>query len=470
MAMRVWLGIQLRAPSGGRCHRERLSRVVRLGAVACTIVTALIADASYHRGDAWVRIARCCLGAAELATSPAALAAQWAARRSATGDARREDRAMDGLAVAPEHARPSALLPPDRVLEHVLWSLASLPAEDAAEQAFRFSWLGDQESPVGSGPVQRKEGWEVGTVGLLDRAAFRTMLDKHYLGLLDRHFEPLRHLRPPHWDEDDRRVAFTVALGRSAGSKSHAKSHVSVTLRRPGQGTHRDCWLVSSVALHAYGPSAGDSEPGQVEHNAYQEQTFNAKADIFGAPGATAPAVAPKMERIARACQLDAQTSILDVATGTGALLPFFEAAGATLADVVGVDISAGMLRYAESTYPSASFYKDDILTFQHPQGRRFDRVVFNACFGNLWDQMGVVAHVSESLVKGDGLIIISHPLGRKYLKSLQKSDPRMVLHELPTESEWHQLLTQHAPDLSLESIDDDVDYYCAVLRRKPLS
>ncbi|CAK9039903.1 unnamed protein product [Durusdinium trenchii] len=200
------------------------------------------------------------------------------------------------------------------------------------------------------------------------------------------------------------------------------------------------------------------------EHNAYQRKVFDEKSDFFASATATPPAVVPRLQRIAKSCSLESKTTLLDVGTGTGALLPFFKESGGDLAQITGVDLSAGMLGFARERFPQARFVQDDVLHFE---GGPYDRVVFNACFGNLYDPVAVLKHVAQKLLSDGGLVVISHPLGRAWLTTLKEKDPRMVLHDLPGSEELKQMLAQ-VPELALEFLEDESDYYCLVLKRQP--
>jgi len=201
------------------------------------------------------------------------------------------------------------------------------------------------------------------------------------------------------------------------------------------------------------------------EHNSRQEAIFDEHADFFASEDASPPQVLERLRRIAVTCQVTPETTILDVATGTGGLLPHFEDRGANLRLVTGVDLSGGMLDYARKRFPSATFVKSDIMKYRPVAGARFDRVVFNACFGNFWDQGLVLKHTEAELVRDGGLIVISHPLGRKWLGDLKARDPQMVRHALPTRVELEALASRCAPGLAVELCDDEADYYCAALR-----
>lgn len=149
-------------------------------------------------------------------------------------------------------------------------------------------------------------------------------------------------------------------------------------------------------------------------------------------------------------------------------MIPFYQEQGANLSLLLGVDLSEGMLKHARKRFPHANFVHADILNFSSAAGAVFDRIVFNAVFGNLFDQAATLRHVAETLLQDGGLVIVSHPLGRRWLREvLSARDPRMVPHGLPTEDEWQQLLKAGGGvGLSLSSLDDEADYYCATLSR----
>ena len=108
-------------------------------------------------------------------------------------------------------------------------------------------------------------------------------------------------------------------------------------------------------------------------------------------------------------------TRILDVGTGAGVLIPYFETLGAAQGNVTGVDVSPGMLEVARRRYPEATFWEGDVVDFPTsvPPGASgsgkdglFDAVVFNAVFGNLFDQQAAVEAVGTLAARGARVVI----------------------------------------------------------------
>jgi len=189
-------------------------------------------------------------------------------------------------------------------------------------------------------------------------------------------------------------------------------------------------------------------------------------------------AKAASLRRIARVCQLDGRSLVLDVGCGSGVMLPYLEEMGASLPRVTGLDLSEGMLVHARRAFPSSTFARADICAFEDPEGRLYDRVIFNGCFQCIYDQEVALRHVAEELITGGGLLVISEPCGKAYSEEQREEHPRAMLHSLPSKTQLQKLVmnlggsgsaavhSYTSPLLSLESLEDEDDFYCAVLRR----
>jgi riboflavin kinase len=151
---------------------------------------------------------------------------------------------------------------------------------------------------------------------------------------------------------------------------------------------------------------------------------------------------------------------LLDVATGTGAFYEYYLAAAETegvSVHITGVDLAPKMVDLAlqhaasvlqvnaesKSTFDLSgkheiSVVQGDILQYasstdgtdDSPQ--LFDVIVANACFGNFWDQAAVLQHLT-SLLRVDGSLFITHPLGADFVLKLHNEDADTVPHLLPT-------------------------------------
>ena len=107
--------------------------------------------------------------------------------------------------------------------------------------------------------------------------------------------------------------------------------------------------------------------------------------------------------------------------------------------------------------------------------------------FGNLFDQEKALQIIGENL-KQNGKVIISHPLGRKFVSQLQEKSPSIVPYSLPTREEIERLVrfthlrlnfsnnnsASASPSASClsnknQNIDftDEEEFYCCVLRKE---
>jgi riboflavin kinase len=207
---------------------------------------------------------------------------------------------------------------------------------------------------------------------------------------------------------------------------------------------------------------------------------------------------------------------LLDVGTGTGALIPFYQQAiqehnrhhrRSDVLRITGVDLSPNMIAEARRKYrhllaadsaeedgasASSSTVIDDlvvanILEYALPEGEaKYDAIVLNACFGNFLHPRGVTEHLVTRLLRaapvtlGDadteeprnaGRIFVTHPLGADFVQRLHEECADTVPHPLPTLRSWYNDLllglplvltkfeTQWQSDLSSESSDQPIYY-----------
>ena len=189
-------------------------------------------------------------------------------------------------------------------------------------------------------------------------------------------------------------------------------------------------------------------------------------AEVGAALGRIAAAAA-----LPRPSDAAAAVRVLDVGTGTGALVPHLLAAGAT--HVLGCDVSAAMVAAAERAHPppglcgnerGARFRRGDVADLPAYEGP-FDAAFFNAVFANVHDQREALFRAALLLRPG-GCVVVSHPLGAAYVAQLHAEEPSIVPHTLPDARGWAALL-QGLP-LRLEALRDEAAFYCATLRLPP--
>lgn len=206
---------------------------------------------------------------------------------------------------------------------------------------------------------------------------------------------------------------------------------------------------------------AGMSETEREKHVEYQRRYFDANYDVFRQ--AIPDDIAERTRLIVAKSGIAASSRVLDVGTGMGVLIEYFLEQGISEQNVVGCDLSSKMLNEARRRYGQVTFWQGDVLELPADLGK-FDAVFFNACFGNIFDQKQVVSKMRD-VVRTNGKIIISHPLGNAFVEKLKAQDPKLVLQRLPERAD----LEIWCRDLELELVEftDEPEFYLAILQAR---
>ncbi|MBX9667589.1 MAG: class I SAM-dependent methyltransferase [Candidatus Obscuribacterales bacterium] len=201
------------------------------------------------------------------------------------------------------------------------------------------------------------------------------------------------------------------------------------------------------------------------DHIHRQRAYFDRYSEFFCRP--IPEEIQARTRHIVQCANLAADSRVLDVGTGVGCLINHFFEFGVQPTNLVGLDLSEKMLSEARSRFGNVHFCQKDIAS-AHPDDfpshiRVFDVVFFNACFGNMFDQMEAL-RAAVKLLAGEGRVIISHPLGVEFQESLHLNEPDIVPHRLPgdrTLSEWCSQL-----NLSIVHSDIRNEFYLVNLKK----
>ena len=224
-------------------------------------------------------------------------------------------------------------------------------------------------------------------------------------------------------------------------------------------GSHED----RIIGLHGEfaGRAGPAADPSHAAHNEAQRKAFDEAAGFFASEEATPSAVVPVLNDIA-ATVLGSDcegSAVVDVGCGSGAILPFLLENGLAPEDYVGVDLSSEMLKACGERAAGLGGAAADVRLLQkdlveltkadvlgaaaadlapgsaaaHRGGAR--AVLFNAVFGNLFDQRLALERSAALLTEG-GRVVITHPLGFDFLERLRAADPQRVPHALPSGAE----------------------------------
>lgn len=168
--------------------------------------------------------------------------------------------------------------------------------------------------------------------------------------------------------------------------------------------------------------------------NDQQRQVFDKEYQGFLVP---LPAdVIERMGRIVAAPAIQEGETVLDVGTGTGALIPQIQSYRP--GRVIGCDLSGKMLEQVAKRYPDVERHQCDINDLKLP-ATAVDVVFMNAMYGNIADKDGALRNLVRML-RPRGRIVISHPEGRAFVEQLVGKVP-FPITPLPTEDEARSFL-----------------------------
>ena len=127
---------------------------------------------------------------------------------------------------------------------------------------------------------------------------------------------------------------------------------------------------------------------------------------------------------------------VLDVGTGTGALMP--DIRKYRPGHIYACDLSSKMLEQVAKRYPEVERHQCDIRDLDLPDAC-VDVVFMNGMYGNIADKPGALRNIMRMLRPG-GRIVISHPEGRGFVEGLVRSEP-FPITALPSQDEAHTFL-----------------------------
>jgi demethylmenaquinone methyltransferase/2-methoxy-6-polyprenyl-1,4-benzoquinol methylase len=148
-----------------------------------------------------------------------------------------------------------------------------------------------------------------------------------------------------------------------------------------------------------------------------------------------------------------ASGSILEVGTGTGALIPCLQES-APSARVVSIDLAAEMLRRARRRCPGAAVVQADAHRppFAAP---RFDLVICHNSFPHFADKPAALVNLA-SVVRPGGHLLILHDLSRERVNAIHGGGAPAIQHDLlpPGDETGRMLARAGFSDVQVEDTD----------------
>lgn len=202
---------------------------------------------------------------------------------------------------------------------------------------------------------------------------------------------------------------------------------------------------------------------GSKRINPKQRSFFNEKAKVWDKISVHDDR---KVEYITDILSIIGHERILDIGTGTGIMIPHYEA---RLVDgsIVAVDYSENMIevartKYPESEHPSVSYVVSDIYDLDYSS--EFDLAVCYSCFPHFVDQPLAVRTLTRALRKG-GRLAVAHSDSAKKINGIHMEGGVEISNDfLPSMERLKQMMTDCGLSVVFER--DDADYFVCIARK----
>jgi ubiquinone/menaquinone biosynthesis C-methylase UbiE len=156
--------------------------------------------------------------------------------------------------------------------------------------------------------------------------------------------------------------------------------------------------------------------------------------------------------------------TILEIGTGTGALIPRLREKAPT-ARLVSVDLAHAMLDRAQQRCPDARLVQADSHALPFPSAFAgagpFDLLVCHNSFPHFADSLAALGEMSRVLQRG-GHLLIMHDLSRERVNAIHRSSGKAIQNDLlPPGEELYRMLV----DVGFSAVDvqDTASHYVAV-------
>ncbi|MBW1897000.1 MAG: methyltransferase domain-containing protein [Deltaproteobacteria bacterium] len=190
-------------------------------------------------------------------------------------------------------------------------------------------------------------------------------------------------------------------------------------------------------------------------NNQRQRDLFSQLIHVFDPP--LPEGVPARLQEIVASSRIEKGSTVLDVGTGTGILIPLIQAYMPEI--IYACDLSETMLAHLKRQYPYAATLPGDVRDLELPS-QSIDAVFLNACYPNIADKPGSFGNIRR-MIKQGGRMVISHPMGKSFVDLLKEKSP-FPLDDFPEESGAKTLLAPYG--FEIEAFSDEPELYILVL------
>jgi ubiquinone/menaquinone biosynthesis C-methylase UbiE len=188
--------------------------------------------------------------------------------------------------------------------------------------------------------------------------------------------------------------------------------------------------------------------------NRLQQNSFDRMYKLFEPP--LPEGVPERLEKIVAHGKITRGDDVLDVGSGTGILIPIMRKYRPGC--IHACDLSKAMLKQLRKNYPYVKTMMADVRDLDLPESS-IDAAFLNACYPNIVDKAGTFSNLGR-MMKAKGRMVISHPLGKSFIRSLKESVP-FPLDDFPNKKEAAALLKPFG--FEIETFIDEPELYILV-------
>ena len=158
---------------------------------------------------------------------------------------------------------------------------------------------------------------------------------------------------------------------------------------------------------------------------------------------------------------VNAGSNVLDVACGTGVLVPYY--LKRAVSSVTGIDISPAMIEIAKPKYPvsEVSFVCEDAEIWN--AGKKYDCIVIYNAFPHFSNPDRLFRNLSSMLVS-NGILSVAHGMSREKINAHHSGSAMRISNGLPAAEELAEIIGRY---LDVKTIISNADMYQVCCIRK---
>lgn len=171
------------------------------------------------------------------------------------------------------------------------------------------------------------------------------------------------------------------------------------------------------------------------------------------------------LKRVIKEADIRKDSTICDVGTGTGVLVPYLVKKIGENGKLIAIDYSKEMIKKAKENWKNlpVKFVLADIHSTDFPDNY-FDYVVCNACFPHFERKKIALKEIHRILKKG-GTIIISHPTGKEFVNKLHRETGGCIGKDILPEAGTLAKLLKQCNFTPLKVIDEPEFYFISAVK-----